>query len=707
MKRTPHPLRWVAAETFVASPADGATAASGAPLLATPTILRFAGDDFMQRLLRTLDQRPHELPALRAQPGDGWQAQAATPPRLPDPATDGRSRPARALTRRLALRGFRRIEQPLAPLPAARPLKLFQPVHQRYYLAAAHLVCALPGLPPRVPSGGDRSGFVLRRLIGGVEHGFAAGEDGIDRWVPIAAADAGQRLVADEDLLPVFPLGYAPPAGPPRTLLAGLIPVSRHDDYVFAPSLPAAADGGAPAPAGPTPAQQHNARAVSEVFGPWHGLLERAAQAGSTAGGDPKASDAPWKDDVPSTDKLLQPAARALNHQMVEGSWRVLQGLRAWLDAALPEVAAALGSASLPGAAQAPRAAALHALLGQAAWDAAGAGVVDATLAAAPPDGCNWSALTLPAHLRDALLQIGPAGGTLQQQLDDGEQRFPLGTASDWPGFAFPLVQAEVQTDAASGRPTLGLRRPDAAWPQAPSTDPTLPLDATEAAQLRALAATHDGRLVHLLQAMMAAVHEAAARGVLPASAAQAPVAAELARAIAAQQAADAGAPPRFVLRFVHLRCDCGPVALPVLSAPSEAFELAGFFDPDAPLRPIRIALPFDTTPGGLRKYARNSNFIVSDLLCGQMKKVRGLGFGDLVLSVLPWPFHKDLNLGTDGACNDAGARFGMICSLSIPIITLVAFVLLIVIAALLDLIFRWLPFLIACFPVPGLKGKK
>ena len=50
---------------------------------------------------------------------------------------------------------------------------------------------------------------------------------------------------------------------------------------------------------------------------------------------------------------------------------------------------------------------------------------------------------------------------------------------------------------------------------------------------------------------------------------------------------------------------------------------------------------------------------------------------------------------------------FGTICTLSIPIITIVAFILLIVIATLLDLIFRWLPFLIACFPVPGLKGKK
>jgi hypothetical protein len=143
-----------------------------------------------------------------------------------------------------------------------------------------------------------------------------------------------------------------------------------------------------------------------------------------------------------------------------------------------------------------------------------------------------------------------------------------------------------------------------------------------------------------------------------------------------------------------------------VISAPSEVFELAGFFDSEAPMRPIRIALPFDTTPGGLRKFGKNSAFIMSDVLCGQMKRIRRLGFGDLVLSVLPWPFHKDLDVAASGPCSDPGGRFGTICSLSIPIITIVAFVLLIVIATLLDLIFRWLPFLIACFPVPGLKGK-
>ena len=45
--------------------------------------------------------------------------------------------------------------------------------------------------------------------------------------------------------------------------------------------------------------------------------------------------------------------------------------------------------------------------------------------------------------------------------------------------------------------------------------------------------------------------------------------------------------------------------------------------------------------------------------------------------------------------------------SLSIPIITLCAFILLIIMISLLDIIFRWLPWFITCFPVPGLKGKR
>ena len=78
--------------------------------------------------------------------------------------------------------------------------------------------------------------------------------------------------------------------------------------------------------------------------------------------------------------------------------------------------------------------------------------------------------------------------------------------------------------------------------------------------------------------------------------------------------------------------------------------------------------------------------------------------------SVLPWPFHKELSVPEKGPCtdpNDASLSLGTICSLSIPIITICALILLIIIVSLLDFVFRWLPYFILCFPVPGMKGKQ
>ena len=48
-----------------------------------------------------------------------------------------------------------------------------------------------------------------------------------------------------------------------------------------------------------------------------------------------------------------------------------------------------------------------------------------------------------------------------------------------------------------------------------------------------------------------------------------------------------------------------GSTKPPVVSDPTQPFQLAGFFDPDAPARPIRIALPIDTSPAGLRTIFR------------------------------------------------------------------------------------------------------
>src|SRR5438045_7314020 len=125
--------------------------------------------------------------------------------------------------------------------------------------------------------------------------------------------------------------------------------------------------------------------------------------------------------------------------------------------------------------------------------------------------------------------------------------------------------------------------------------------------------------------------------------------------------------PGPFVIRCVSERPNCGPLHPFVVSDPTEPFKLAGFFDPEAPARPIRIGLPLDTTPAGLRKFDKNTAFVMSDILCGQLSRMQAVTFGDLIRSVLPWPLHKDLPGADTGPC----AGGGTICSFSIPIITL------------------------------------
>src|SRR5262249_2159169 len=164
-----------------------------------------------------------------------------------------------------------------------------------------------------------------------------------------------------------------------------------------------------------------------------------------------------------------------------------------------------------------------------------------------------------------------------------------------------------------------------------------------------------------------------------------------------------------FVLRCVFERPGCGPIDPPLVSDPTAPFQMAGFFDPDAPARPIRIALPVDTTPAGLRKFDKNTAFMISDVLCGQINRVKGLSLGDLVRSVLPWPLHKDISVPSAPPCKspDASLSFGMICSLSLPIITICALLMLMIIVTLLDFIFRWIPYFLICFPLPGFKSKE
>lgn len=702
---TKHILRWVGGEAFVAG-----------DIRPGPSLLRFDGDDFMERMLATLAERPQDLPQLVAK-SESWQKQADATPLPPSLQADApaTSRPARALARARSLLGFRRTAQPAespattAQVPAKavtpeRPtLKLFQPVHQRYYLAAAHLVCEQPGLPPRFAGAGDKSSFVIRRLFGkAAEYGFVKGADGHATWV---AAESG-KLAPGEELLPVFPMSYTPPGGTPRPLLAGMIPVARHDDYRFAGKRqPPPTDGSTP-PAEWGRADELKALARMKVFAPWQGLIERAMQ--SLIQGTQK----PFAESENITLFQARQAVKTLNDQLAEASWRLLQDFREFLAAHLPDVEARLGQTAPPTPSDA--AGWLLGGLEQTAW---ASGLQDELAA----NGSLSAALlkgTRPfsTSLRKALVDIGVETGSVSQDLDASDRPFPLPASKPWPSFSLPLVLADAGPGATTATAT-GVRlllplaevtpsfKPPVPPPAGSTTPPLIqtftPLATPDSIQDQAIAA-----LESWFRLLEQAIDEAVTAGRSGEARPQSASAARLAQELGKMQDEDTGA-ARYVIRFVHQRCDCGPLHPPLISDPSEVFELAGFFDPEAPMRPIRIALPFDTSPGGLRKFGKNSAFIMSDLLCGQMKRVRRLGFGDLVLSVLPWPFHKDLDLSASGPCNDAGRNFGTICSLSIPIITIVAFILLIVIATLLDLIFRWLPFLISCFPVPGLKGKK
>jgi hypothetical protein len=143
----------------------------------------------------------------------------------------------------------------------------------------------------------------------------------------------------------------------------------------------------------------------------------------------------------------------------------------------------------------------------------------------------------------------------------------------------------------------------------------------------------------------------------------------------------------RYVLRCVYQRPQCGPLHEDVVSAASDDFAIASHFDFDAPQRKITISLPIDTSPSGLRKFPKNVTFLLSDQLKQQMGRI------------------KDLQKTMDGDLDTPGLDVGMICTLSIPIITICALIVLMIFVVLLNIVFWWLPFFRICLPLGLSKG--
>ncbi len=146
-----------------------------------------------------------------------------------------------------------------------------------------------------------------------------------------------------------------------------------------------------------------------------------------------------------------------------------------------------------------------------------------------------------------------------------------------------------------------------------------------------------------------------------------------------------------YALRCVYERPRCTP-ARQVLSQPSMPFQLAPFFDADAPARPVRIVLPTDVSLAGLRKFNRGVTFLISGSLQKKIAMVTGA--------------EKQL-LKDPASLNPEGLELGWMCSFSIQIIFIVAFFLLLMFVIILNFVFWWIAFFKICIPIPkGLAPK-
>ncbi len=634
-----HPVQWTApSPTWRALAGTAGTPAS--PAFRRPTLLRFAADTFMDDYIAMLDVDPFRLGEFTARP-ETWRGPlTSVQPTAAAPLFARALQRKRLASLRASATGATAVaEAPLAETPA---LKLYQPSHQRYYLVTASLVCQLPGLPDRAldPARQERATFVIRRLIpkSGVtrptadpktadEYAYVSDASGTG-WRRVTP-DAAASVAAGEEQLPLFKSPYVSDDGKRRSVLAGLVPVSRREAYLHATPMtdPAGAASGGGVTAAAAPQDARLTLLQKQVTEPWKQLLARAksAEDAQKAAGLLSSSDRP-------TQSVREATRRGVREQIQTVSWYVLLDLAKYLEAYVPN--------------------AWHVVAGTGAAATAAEQALATAIAATvfTRDGVTRT-------MKSALVAITAR----ESQLEQVTGLYTEGS-SGWPSERFSLATVRPAEQLVGG---LGA---------APA-----PLESIS------------GLDPLTLESLVKAAMPATATGPMP----ETPLAT---RPVLAP--GDAG---WFVIRCVYERPRCAPFHPTVVSDPSEVFQLAGFFDPDAPARPIRIGLPIDVTPAGLRKFDKNTAFMVSDVLCGHIKRFKALTLGDLVMSVLPWPFHRDLPTGDSGPCIEGG----MMCSLSIPIVTICALLLMMIIVSLLDFVFRWMPYLMVCFPVPGFKGKE
>ncbi len=615
-------------------------------VFAKPAILRFTTDSFMQDFLALASRSPERLWEWQVQK-ETWRQPA------PDPPLDL----PRGETAPLPPVGGQPLENPNL---AEETLKLYQPAHERYYLVTANLVCRLPSLPDKSLNNrnGDRVSFVVRRQMldgdaGLKEHAFVDGA-----WQPIEL-DQSQQLTSGEKTFPMFPVTYTEPTlGSSRRMFAGLIPVSQREALLNAERRPAPSANPDPNEAIGDLRDQLLTLFKVDVLAPWQNINRLRQQEDSgypTSQGD--LND--LLSDLSSTQRTeFDDNIRLARHKLQTSSWYTLLDFAYYLENYLPTLWAIINTN--------PDSPVPNGTPGKGLIDL----LQDTTFAAETSesfgnytilrnqfrgDGSAVSRTSLAKALKDVY--------AARNDLENATDTYSRG-ASDWPSTEF-LLCADKVNNLANNSVEDGV-----------IIDDTNPLFMEVEAALIALPSDSTKPVP-----------------IIPAAAAIAKT---------PDYANDV-----FWIRCVYERPNCPPTVHPtVVSQPTREFQMASYFDPDAPARAIRIPMPIDTSPAGLRKFAKNTMFVMSDTLACQVEQARDLTFGDLVLSVLPWPFHKNFSTSA-GGCKNGRLSFGKICSLSIPIITICALILLIIIVSLLDLIFKWVPYLIFCLPLPGLKAKE
>ncbi len=565
-----------------------------------PALLRFGGDDFIEQYQAALEKEPRQLRGFIARP-ETW--------REPAVGLDGPTVPG--------------------------PLRLYQPVHGRFYLVATSLACRVPGLPEHTVdvAKGEVVAFVLRRLTTVKDWKGAETETGEWAWVKRADGSegwvrAGALALADgEEQIPMFASTFAGSGGlrdvpMRRRVFAGLIPASKRETFANGSELSA---------------QPQAKPAAGSLDDPRVIEFQRAVM-------DPWAEMKEWYDDerYDTTDDRRVNALLSVE----QSSPLLLMDMLGFFETHLKPLAAALkGSAATLSAPQQ----AIYNLLN--------------TTHAVDRSGLNEA--TLVEMIRQVLPHRdkieSPAGPppayAVRRVLIGDPGRFTRPPAGQGSENAVPNpVRAVIRSE--TGLRTLLGRGTTAPWELTPAERP-------------------GGLGVRRLKKLvMDALAEA---GNVPAV---------LAEQLPARRPVASAAQPGddwFVVRCVYLRPHCGRRSPPVVSERSERFQLTSFFEPDAPARHLRVALPVDTSPATLRKYNRNVAFVISDQLRKQMSRAASL---------------KDLMDGKAGP-EKPGLDFAMICSFSIPIITICAFILLMIIVILLNIIFWWIPLFRICFPIP------